>query len=189
MESIKKNFKQRLRALWDDPCALFSVLGFAFVSLTGTLLHFLPDLVENTFVYLIAPTNESVFEHLKLLFYPYVAFMAVEYLAYGKETRGFLGAKLRGVLLGMTFIVGAHYVFSGIIGRNVSAIDISLFFVGTALAYAVPFLMIKRGKSKEFSAVSSAAVFISIAALFSIFTFMPPNLGIFVDPQTGTVGI
>ncbi len=189
MEAVKRKIKGRFSELCEDPCQLFSLFGFVFVGLAGTLLHFLPDVAAGNLVYLIAPTNESIWEHLKLLFYPYLIFMAAEYFAYGKETRGFFGAKLRGVLLGEAGIVGIYYIYSGILGKNLAWVDISLFFVGCAIAYIIPYLLIKRGKSKDFSARSAALIFILQILLFSIFTFMPPEIGIFIDPVSGMAGI
>ena len=189
MESIKRSLKRRFSAIWEDPSVLFPILGFVFTSLVGTLLHFLPDLVSNNFVYLLAPTNESVWEHLKLLFYPYLIFMAAEYFAYGKDTQGFLGAKVRGVLAGEAVIVAVHYIVSGIMGRDIMWVDIALFFVGTAVAYILPYLMIKRGVSKRYSTITAAALFIFQIVLFSVFTFMPPEIGLFLDPESGTYGI
>ncbi|MBR2465477.1 MAG: hypothetical protein IKB38_00880 [Clostridia bacterium] len=189
MEKAIKSLKERVFAIWDDPCAIFSVFGFVFTSLAGTLLHFLPDVADNTLVRLIAPVNESVWEHLKLIFYPYLIFMIAEYFAYGKETRGFLGAKIRGILLGEGVIVTVHYLVSGVIGKDVAWVDITLFFVGTLVAYLLPYLMIKRGKADEFSGAKAAAIFILHIVLFSVFTFMTPKLGIFLDPQTLTYGI
>ena len=49
----------------------FTILGIIFTVITGTLLHFVYDLSNgNPVVGLFAPINESVWEHLKLLFYP-----------------------------------------------------------------------------------------------------------------------
>ena len=189
MESLKRNLKQKFSAVFEEPRALFPILGFVFTSLAGTLLHFLPDLVQNNFVYLFAPTNESVWEHLKLLFYPYLLFMILEYFAYGRDADGFLGAKTRGVFAGEAVIVAVHYIVSGIVGADVAWVDISLFFVGTAVAYILPYLMIKRGASKRYSNLSAAVLLIFHAALFSVFTFMPPEIGLFMDPESGGFGI
>ncbi len=189
METVKRKLKGRLAAIWDDPCALFGVFGFIFTSLVGTLLHFLPDIAKSNFIYLTAPTNESVWEHLKLLFYPYLVFMAAEYFAYGKKAKGFLGAKLRGALLGEGAIIGIYYIYSGILGENFAWVDITLFFLGTAIAYVIPYLMIKNGKSKEFTARSAVVIFILQILLFSLFTYMPPQIGLFIDPQSGIAGI
>ena len=55
-----------------------SVIGVFFVLLAGTLAHFLYDLSgENAFVGLFVPVNESVWEHMKLLFVPLFLFTIV----------------------------------------------------------------------------------------------------------------
>jgi hypothetical protein len=189
VENIKRSLKERIFAIWDDPVSIFSIFGFVFTSLVGTLLHFLPDVYENNFIYLIAPTNESVWEHLKLIFYPYLVFMIAEYFAYGRDTRGFLGAKLRGVLAGEAVIVFVHYIVSGIVGRDVMWVDIMLFFVGTLVAYLLPFILIKRDMTDKYSASVAAAAFVFHIILFSVFTFMPLEIGLFIDPQNGSYGI
>lgn len=188
MENVKRNLKERFERIINEPRLLFPLLGFVFVSLLGTLLHFLPDLTKNNFIRLFCPTNESVWEHLKLLFYPYLIFCAAEYFAYGKYTRGFLGAKVRGVLVGEGVIVAAHYIISGILGRDVMWIDITLFFVGAAIAYILPYLMIKRGVSKRYSTPIAVGLIIISIVLFSVFTFYAPNIGLFFDPESGTYG-
>ena len=188
MENVKRRLIERFKKLINEPHLLFPVLGFIFVSLLGTLLHFLPDLAENNLIRLFCPTNESVWEHLKLLFYPYLIFCAAEYFAYGKYTRGFLGAKVRGVLAGEGVIVAVHYTVSGIIGRDIMWIDVTLFFVGAAIAYILPYLMIKRGVAKRYSTVSAVAIITVFVVLFSVFTFFVPKIGLFFDPESGTYG-
>ena len=189
MENIKTKIKNSFLEIWWDPCKLFPVLGFVFTSLVGTLLHFLPDVADNNFVSLFAPVNESVWEHLKLLFFPYLAFIAAEYFAYGKWTRGFLGAKMRGAVIGMSLIVSVHYVVSGIVGKDVMWVDVTLFFVGVLVAYLLPYIAIKRGATKNYSTLSAATVLALIFIAFAIFTFATPTLGIFMDPESGTYGI
>ena len=45
--------------------------GFLFVSVLGTVLHFLYEWSgENTLAALVSGVNESVWEHMKLLFVP-----------------------------------------------------------------------------------------------------------------------
>ena len=188
MENIKRTVKERFKKIINEPRLLFPVLGFIFVSLLGTLLHFLPDLTASNLIRLFCPVNESVWEHLKLLFYPYLIFTAAEYFAYGKQTRGFLGAKVRGVLLGEGAIVAVHYTVSGIIGRDIMWVDVTLFFLGAAIAYFLPYLMIKRGVSKRYSTPTAVAIIILSALLFSVFTFYPPKIGLFFDPENGTYG-
>lgn len=189
MENIKRNLKERIFMIWKNPYMLFPIFGFVFTSLAGTLLHFLPDVASNNFIYLLSPSNESVWEHLKLLFYPYVIFIAVEYFAYGRETKGFLGAKMRGVFAGEGIIIAIHYIVSGIMGRDIMWVDVLLFFVGAATAYLLPYLLIKRGVSRRYSNAVAAILLLLHAALFCVFTFFPPKIGLFFDPEMGGYGI
>ena len=189
MENIKRNLKSRFLSLWEDPCKLFPVLGFVFTSLIGTLLHFLPNVLQNNFIYVIAPVNESVWEHLKLLFFPYLVFMIAEYFAYGRDTRGFVGAKARGILAGMAVIVAGYYIVTGILGNDVMWFNVLLFFIGTLTAYAVPYLAISRGAAKKYSTVVAIGFIVLLLIAFTVFTFATPRIGIFMDPETMTYGI
>ena len=48
-------------------------LAFGIAVLAGTGLHFLYDVCPVPLVGLFAPVNESVWEHLKLLYWPFLA--------------------------------------------------------------------------------------------------------------------
>ncbi|HNU23751.1 MAG TPA: DUF6512 family protein, partial [Mesotoga sp.] len=55
------------------------VLGFFFVFFFGVLLHMVYGWSEgNAIVGLISPVNESIWEHLKMLFVPGLILLAVE---------------------------------------------------------------------------------------------------------------
>ena len=50
-------------------------IGFIAVSIAGTLMHFIYEWSgNNKIVALFAPVNESPWEHLKLLFFPFVIY-------------------------------------------------------------------------------------------------------------------
>ena len=60
--------------------------GFLFTSVTGTLLHFLFDWTGgNVLAAVFSAVNESIWEHMKLLFCPMLLFALVEYRVWGKE--------------------------------------------------------------------------------------------------------
>ncbi len=65
---------------------LWQLVGFAFVSLIGTLLHFLYDLTGYKLTALFSAVNESTWEHMKLIFFPMLAFAVIEYFLSGEIT-------------------------------------------------------------------------------------------------------
>ena len=86
------------------------IAGFLFASAAGTLLHFLFDITGQSLpAALISAVNESIWEHMKLLFYPMVLFAWLERRSAGKQETGFWCRKLKSILLGLTLIPVVYY--------------------------------------------------------------------------------
>lgn len=167
---------------------LWQLMGFAITALLGTVLHFLYDLTGGALW--IAPfsgVNESTWEHMKLLFWPMVAFAAVQYLFF-REREDFLCVKLRGIVLGISLIPVIFYTYNGTIGKSPDWINITIFFVTAAISYIYETVQFKQAKPCKNPKLAVLILF-AIAAAFVIFTFKTPMLGIFKDPLTGTYGI
>ena len=80
--------------------------GFLTTSILGTFLHFLFELTgENAAVALFSAVNESIWEHMKLIYYPMLLVALVQYRRFGKETDDFWCIKLRGILLALILIL------------------------------------------------------------------------------------
>lgn len=76
--------------------------------LAGSALHFLYDLWPNPLTAVFAPVNESVWEHLKLLYWPFLAaaFVLTKDEADGRKSWCGLLAGLLGAPL---LLLGAYY--------------------------------------------------------------------------------
>ena len=163
--------------------------GFFFVVLLGTLGHFLYDLTGgNPIIGKFFAVNESTWEHLKLLFFPFVLYWVVELFAIGKTYKNYAFAGLVGVLSGLLFIVAAFYTYTGILGGNVDFLNILTFVLGTAVAFWVEYKIL-TGKGNITLKTTSLIILIVIAFLFVIYTTNPPRIGLFKDPVTGEFGV
>ncbi len=172
------------RSVW-----LWQLMGFAVTALAGTLLHFLYDWTGGSA--LVAPfsgVNESTWEHMKLLFWPMFVFAIVQSFFF-KEYQAFWCIKLRGTLLGLVLIPVLFYTYNGVVGKSPDWLNIAIFFVSAALAYAYEAVQLKGENTRCKSPRAAFIVLCVIALLFVIFTFNTPELGIFKDPITGTYGI
>lgn len=157
------------------------IIGAIFTVALGSLLHFVYEWSGFYPLFgLIGSVNESVWEHLKLLYWPFLISFVAELWIYGKNVSGFFAAKALGILAGMFFITAAFYTYTGIIGRNFAVVDILLFVIGTAVAYATSYKYIKCSfKNPRLADLAGMAVFFIFSVLFCMYTFNPPNLGIF----------
>ena len=168
---------------------LWQLFGFAVTSLGGTLLHFLYDwLGEAVWVAPFSGVNESTWEHMKLLFWPMFLYAIVQSFFF-KDRGDFWCVKLRGILLGLALIPVLFYTCNGVIGKTPDWFNIAIFFVSAAAAYLYETRLFERGKATCKRPQWAVAVLCGLAALFVVFTFLTPEIGVFRDPLTGSYGL
>lgn len=155
------------------------ILRYLFVVLLGVFLHFAYELSgENPIVGLFALVNESVWEHLKLLFFPMLVLTIWDLFTVQRNNLCFLPARTIGILAGLTFIVVVYYTITGILGFNVAWINILIYLLSIAVSFWV--------EKKRYNCCNNISIKLAIAILvffiilFIIFTIAPPALGIFI---------
>lgn len=164
--------------------------GFVFTSLIGTLLHFMYEWSgESIIVGLFSAINESIFEHMKLLFFPMLLFAVIEAKFVNEEYDNYWCAKLMGILVGVGLIPVIYYTYTGIFGVNADWFNIIIFFITAAISYIVETRIMKNNLCRLIQSNLAIFILIIIAAVFIIFTFFPPKIPLFKDPITGTYGI
>lgn len=166
-----------------------TVLGFFFVLLAGTLAHFLYDLSSNNYlVGLFTPVNESIWEHMKLLFFPmllYSLFMACRLK--GKNPC-IISSLCLGMLTGTTLIPVLFYAYTSLLGRDFFILDIGIFILSTLTAFLLSYRLTLSCRADPYTTLLCIMVCI-LFLCFLFFTFHPPDLAIFADPCSGTTKI
>ena len=168
---------------------LWQLMGFAFVSLGGTLLHFLYDrLGQAVWIAPFSGVNESTWEHMKLLFWPMLLYALVQ-SRFFRERTDFWCVKRNGILLGLVLIPVLFYTYNGVIGKSPDWINIAIFFITAAVVYVYETRQFRRADMPCRMPKVSVSLLVGIAVLFVLFTFLPPEIGLFRDPLTGSYGI
>ena len=169
--------------------SMWEFVGFGVAAVGGTLLHFLYDLLGGAeWIAPFSGVNESTWEHMKLLFWPMFIYAIVQSFFF-RDREDFWCVKLRGILLGLALIPIIFYTYNGAIGKSPDWINIAIFFISAAAAYIYETRLFNSRKVKCKSSKLAFAVLCVIALLFAVFTFRTPEIGIFLDPLTGTYGI
>ncbi len=161
-----------------------SIIGAILTAILGSVLHFAYEFSgDNILVGLFTSINESTWEHLKLLAFPFLLFELFEFFIFSKNESGFWTGRLLALLAGMGTIVGAFYIYTGILGYNYFIIDILIFFLSVAVAYYLSYIWSKQGTFSNGKYESVAIILIGVLiALFFIFTVFPPSIGLFISP-------
>lgn len=168
----------------------WQVIGFGFTSIAGTILHFLFDWSDgNVFIALFSAVNESIWEHMKLLFFPLFLYAWIEYAIIGKKDYNFWCVKLVGTLIGLLLIPTLYYTYSGIIGRSIDLINIAIFYIAALVTFRTESKLFQEWKCNRLSPAAYSILLLLIASIFISLTFSPPGLPLFQDPVSGQYGI
>ena len=165
--------------------SFWSVAGFVFVSILGTLLHFAYEWSGQRV--LVAPfsgVNESVWEHMKLLYSPLLAFALLE-RRLRRDAAGNGCALLLGAVAGLATIPLLYYTYTGALGLSADWFNIAIFYV----AVAVSFWVQSRRWGHCRNSKAAWAALLLLGGLFVLFTFAPPHIPLFRDPLTGQYGV
>lgn len=163
--------------------------GFIFTAVLGTFLHFLFDLTNGSIVAaLFSAVNESIWEHMKLLYYPMLFFALMEYCFWGKTRDSFWCIKLMGTVVGLTLIPVAYYTYTGIFGVSIDWLNIAIFFLAAGAAFWLETKLFQGRFACPVGPGLATGLLCLIAVLFTVFTFLTPQIPFFEDPVTGTYG-
>lgn len=144
----------------------------------GVLLHFVYDLSgQNYVVGLFCPVSESTWEHLKMLFFPYVLYAVIEYFGIGRDFCSFWFSKCVGVVAGLLLIPLCFYGYLALTGDHLLALDIAIYVVAVILAYFLSYQIMKHTR-KSFYLISILTLF-TIGILFIVFTYHVPGCFLF----------
>ena len=158
------------------------LLGALFVLVTGTALHFVYGWSGGHPVAgALSAVNESVWEHMKLVFFPILVWSLLLPAGIRKDFPAMRCALLAGGLLGTWLVPVLFYTYSGILGRNLALIDIGIFYAAVLAAF---WTARKLRDPERAEKVCPFILFISAVMLlaFFLFTFAPPDIGMFAEP-------
>ena len=160
----------------------YILCGILFVSILGTLAHFLYNWSgQNLVIGLFTPVNESTWEHIKLIFFPMLIYTQVLIKIFEKNYPCIKSASYIGILVGFILIPIIFYTYTGILEFHLLCLDIATFLVSVFLSFGVIYWL---SKSCHFSSLEKTARFLILLLtfLFFIFTFFPPAIQLFAQP-------
>lgn len=160
--------------------SVWQMIGFVFTGVGGTLLHFLYDWTgQDPVVGAFSAVNESIWEHMKLLFFPMLVFSFIEYALIGNAYPNFWCVKLIGALWGLTVIPVIYYTYTGSLGVSADWFNIAIFFIAAAAVYWLETKLLQRGWPRCAYPAAALGVLLLWGAVFVMLTYFPPNLPLF----------
>jgi hypothetical protein len=169
---------------------VFEIIGTLFIILLGGAFHFTYELSGKLAVVgAFSAVNESVWEHLKLAFWPSLLWLVIAYFPLRKLTNNYLTAKTIGTSMMVTIIPIVFYSYTSIVGESIFTIDITTFILAVVIGQVSSYLLFKKNVFSECVDKIAIVVLLAFAVAFVVFTFYPPHIAVFQDPISGGYGI
>lgn len=150
---------------WEQLCI------FVCVTVAGALLHGLFDLWPSILTEFVAPVNESIWEHMKVVFWPLLVGFGV---LYGRKG---LVNWLSAVLLSSGLLLLLGWLSHVVLGAEAGFIDIAMYVLIMAAGSLLAAIL--RLPESWTGLVIGAAIL--LAGLMVTFTILPPDLHLFHD--------
>lgn len=159
----------------------YLIMGIPILFAIGSIFHFIYEWSGNNFlVGLIAPINESIWEHLKLVLLPmilYWTFYSLITPSINKEKWYF--SLFISIITAMLTIVSFYYVYTGAFGIESLVLDIFSLALGISVGHLLGAHFYKYGFSVPI--FISLSLLVILFTIFATFTITPPNLPIFMN--------
>ena len=153
------------------------ILCYLAAAALGVLLHFLFTWFPNPVLALISPVRESIWEHVKLIYFPLLA--ASLYMGRGGNGLG-RAPWLLSMVVACVILLGLGYVYHIIFWGEAGIVDLILYLFLLALGFLLPktlWPLCGRPGVEKAAWVLTAL----LGALIVWFTFFPPDIALFAD--------
>lgn len=170
------------------------LLGIPVLFIVGSLMHFIYEWSGNGIIVgVFSPVNESVWEHLKLTFWPMLLWWSLGYFILNKSNpispaKWFFSC-VTAELICPLVIVSFYYTYTGAFGIESLILDIFSLLLGLTLGQVLALHVYKHAKLGPGYFNIAIAILALMAMTYTMFTFSPPHLPLFKDGPTGKYGI
>lgn len=158
------------------------ILGGIFVSIFAFIFHFLFKWSGYNFLIgIFAANNESIFQHTKILFYPFLIYGLIEYYFLNINFKRFVIAKAISSISLILMVIVIFYTYTGIIGNNIMIVDIISAILYAFIASGISYWLLttKKDITKLFKPI--LILFLVVLFFMIYFSLNPPKLPLFYD--------
>ncbi len=147
--------------------------------ITGTLSHFLYDWTGNNHIIgLFTPVNESIWEHMKLLFFPMLLYSLFIIIKFQRKYPCITSALFFGILIGTMLIPILFYAYTVILGKDIFILDIATFILSIIIAFWLSYKLTLSCKLESYTFFLCYVICI-IFISFILLTYHPPKGSLF----------
>jgi len=169
---------------------LINIIGAIFIFLIGFIIHNLYDWFPNILISIISPVNESIFEHIKLIFTSYIIWLIVKYFIYKNNNLEENNLILKEVITTLFSIILFLIIFLPIYNKFGENLFITLFiyFISITISQILNYFITIKKESRILDIIG-VGIIIIFYIITTYLTYKPPINDFFLDPTNNSYGL
>lgn len=163
------------------------ILSSFIIFILSTLFHSLYNYLPCFLTSIIVPVNESIFEHMKMIFTSHMFYLLIKILFNKKHENNLISSFVIASLFNIVIFLIIYIPIYLLFGEKL-VVTLILYFITILISN---YLMYKIQNKKINSKINKYSVYIIplVYIVFTLFTYFPLKNMLFLDPTTNTYGI
>ena len=163
------------------------ILSSFIIFILSTLFHSLYNYLPCFLTSIIVPVNESIFEHMKMIFTSYMFYLLIKILFNKKRENNLISSFVIASLFNIVIFLIIYIPIYLLFGEKL-VVTLILYFITILISN---YLMYKIQNKKINSKINKYSVYIIplVYIVFTLLTYFPLKNMLFLDPTTNTYGI
>jgi len=169
---------------WIKIVAVFGVFILCFP------FHFMYEWFPNTLFSIFFPVNESVWEHMKMLFSAIVVYGVIDYFVikfFNQKRNNFVISLFISSLASIPIFLIIYLPFYYLLGENI-ILNIGVLFIAISISQVISYFILKSDNFKKLGMISVIGI-ILVYIVFGLLTYNPPINDLFFDPTNEKYGL
>ncbi|MBQ9024544.1 MAG: hypothetical protein IJ105_04905 [Bacilli bacterium] len=170
---------------------VITIISIFLIFIFSFLYHNIYVYFPNTFTSLLFPVNESIFEHMKLIYLSYLSSAVIEYFLLKKNKLNINNFKMS-ILFSIVFNIVFFLIVYTLIYINTSHslfITLLSYFISICLSKSLSYLILTSNKDYSFINKYFYIIIFIIFLILIYFTYNPPKNLIFIDKENKKIGL
>lgn len=166
------------------------IIGIFVIFLLCFPFHFAYDFLPNSITSIFFPVNESIWEHMKLIFTSFLVYSLIEYLVlkkYSIDNNNFLFQTWFTPIIGIIIYLFLFLPLYRIFGENM-IISLSLLFIVIIIEQIISYHFLLEKEIKYQNIIGIIGIILTYI-LFGYLTYNPPISELFYDIKDNKYGI
>lgn len=157
------------------------ILNSLIIFSLSFLLHNFYSYLPSFFSSIIAPVNESIWEHNKMIFSSYMLLLLIEYLFYKHKNNNYVTANVVASLFNIVIFLLIYIPIYKLFGEHLLT-TLIIYFITILISSYIKFLIEKRKNNKKLNLILGFSIIV-IYSIFLVFTYYPLKIELFYDTQ------